>query len=181
MEQTAQSGRGKTVFGFPLEGFSLFQSLLLAVASAFLTFFATTCVAIFALLGMERAGRPCGELRRHVPLCRISRGRAGAGGGAAVLVGVVGAGEDEKVSGPTADRFRRRSIRRTKVIACFAARGRRAWGFCDRIWRPGLCGRGRVWTGSRCPRSWDRSRTRRGRGARRRDGRDGCCASPRRR
>ncbi|MGO8933956.1 MAG: hypothetical protein ACLPLZ_00345 [Terracidiphilus sp.] len=56
MEQTAQSGRGKTVFGFPLEGFSLFQSLLLAVASAFLTFFATTCVAIFALLGWNVLG-----------------------------------------------------------------------------------------------------------------------------
>ncbi len=56
MEQTAQGGRGKTVFGFPLEGFSLFQSLLLAVASAFLTFFATTCVAIFALLGWNVLG-----------------------------------------------------------------------------------------------------------------------------
>jgi hypothetical protein len=56
MEQTAQSGRRKTVFGFPLEGFSLFQSLLLAVASAFLTFFATTCVAIFALLGWNLLG-----------------------------------------------------------------------------------------------------------------------------
>ena len=56
MKQTAQGGRGKTVFGFPLEGFSLFQSLLLAVASAFLTFFATTCVAIFALLGWNVLG-----------------------------------------------------------------------------------------------------------------------------
>jgi len=56
MQQTAQSGRGKTVLGFPLEGFSLFQSLLLAVASAFLTFFATTCVAIFALLGWNLLG-----------------------------------------------------------------------------------------------------------------------------
>jgi len=56
MEQTAQGGRRKTVFGFPLEGFSLFQSLLLAVASAFLTFFATTCVSIFALLGWNVLG-----------------------------------------------------------------------------------------------------------------------------
>jgi hypothetical protein len=56
MGQSAQSGRGKTVFGFPLEGFSLFQSLLLAVASAFLTFFATTCVAIFALLAWNYLG-----------------------------------------------------------------------------------------------------------------------------
>jgi hypothetical protein len=56
MEQTAQGGRGKTVFGFPLEGFSLFQSLLLAIASAFLTFFATTCVAIFTLLAWNVLG-----------------------------------------------------------------------------------------------------------------------------
>jgi len=36
--------------GFPLEGFSLLQSLLLALASAFFTFFLTTCLAIFSLL-----------------------------------------------------------------------------------------------------------------------------------
>ena len=48
--QSVESGRRGKVFGFPLEGFSLFQSLLLAVASAFFTFFATTCIAIFALL-----------------------------------------------------------------------------------------------------------------------------------
>jgi hypothetical protein len=48
--------RGGRVFGFPLEGFSLFQSLLLAVASGFLTFFATTCISIFALLGWNLFG-----------------------------------------------------------------------------------------------------------------------------
>jgi hypothetical protein len=48
--------RGARIFGFPLEGFSLFQSLLLAVASAFLTFFATTCISIFALLGWNLFG-----------------------------------------------------------------------------------------------------------------------------
>ena len=47
--QTHASGSG-SVFGFPLEGFSFFQSLLLALASAFFTFFLATCVAIFALL-----------------------------------------------------------------------------------------------------------------------------------
>jgi hypothetical protein len=51
---TAQSfdgGRGAgRVFGFPLEGFSLFQSLLLAFASAFFTFFLTTFLAILTLL-----------------------------------------------------------------------------------------------------------------------------------
>ncbi|MGB8029466.1 MAG: hypothetical protein WCF30_07345 [Terracidiphilus sp.] len=56
MAQTAQGRRGRTVLGFPLEGFSLFQSLLLALASAFLTFFATTCVSIFALLGWNELG-----------------------------------------------------------------------------------------------------------------------------
>ena len=56
MAQTVQGGRGRTVFGFPVEGFSLFQSVLLAVASAFLTFFATTCMAIFALLGWNVLG-----------------------------------------------------------------------------------------------------------------------------
>lgn len=49
-------GRGARVFGFPLEGFSLFQSLLLAFASAFLTFFATTCIAIFTLLAWNLIG-----------------------------------------------------------------------------------------------------------------------------
>jgi hypothetical protein len=44
-----QHSRGR-IFGFPLEGFSLFQGVLLAVASAFFTFFAVTTVAIFALL-----------------------------------------------------------------------------------------------------------------------------------
>jgi hypothetical protein len=42
--------RGGRVLGFPLEGFSLFQSLLLSFAAAFFTFFLTTCIAIFALL-----------------------------------------------------------------------------------------------------------------------------------
>ena len=50
MSKTAEDGRGAKIFGFPLEGFSLFQSLILAFASAFLAFFSTTCVAIFAVL-----------------------------------------------------------------------------------------------------------------------------------
>jgi hypothetical protein len=48
--QSAQGGKKRKIWGFPLEGFSLFQSVLLAVAAAFFTFFATTCIAIFALL-----------------------------------------------------------------------------------------------------------------------------------
>ena len=56
MAQSAQGGRGGRILGFPLEGFSLFQSLLLAFAAAFFTFFATTCVAIFVLLGWNVLG-----------------------------------------------------------------------------------------------------------------------------
>jgi len=58
MREDTRSGRGGggKVFGFPLEGFSLFQSLLLSVAAAFLAFFATTCVAIFALLAWNVIG-----------------------------------------------------------------------------------------------------------------------------
>jgi len=58
MTESAKSGRagGWTVLGFPLAGFGLFQSLLLAVAAGFFTFFATTCVAIFALLGWNLIG-----------------------------------------------------------------------------------------------------------------------------
>jgi hypothetical protein len=47
---------GGSVFGFPLQGFGLFTSLLLSVAAAFFTFFATTCIAIFALLGWNVLG-----------------------------------------------------------------------------------------------------------------------------
>ncbi len=51
MTQIAQSERGGgKVLGFPLRGFGLLSSLLLSFASAFFTFFATTCVAIFSLL-----------------------------------------------------------------------------------------------------------------------------------
>jgi hypothetical protein len=49
--------KGGTVLGFPLKGFGLFTSLLLAVAAAFFTFFATTTVAIFALLAWNGLGR----------------------------------------------------------------------------------------------------------------------------
>jgi len=51
-----EQGRGGTVLGFPLEGFGLFTSLLLAFASGFFTFFATTAIAIFALLGWNLIG-----------------------------------------------------------------------------------------------------------------------------
>jgi len=53
--QTARPGAG-TVLGFPLEGFGLFTSLLLSVAAAFFTFFATTCIAIFSLLAWNLSG-----------------------------------------------------------------------------------------------------------------------------
>lgn len=44
------SRTGGKVFGFPLQGFSLFQGLLLSFAAALLTFCGTTMVAIFTLL-----------------------------------------------------------------------------------------------------------------------------------
>jgi hypothetical protein len=53
--QIHRPGGGK-VFGFPLEGFGLFTSLLLSFASAFFTFFASTCIAIFSLLGWNVFG-----------------------------------------------------------------------------------------------------------------------------
>ncbi len=58
MSEPAKPGRagGGTVLGFPLAGFGLFQSLLLALAAGFFTFFATTCMAIFALLGWNLIG-----------------------------------------------------------------------------------------------------------------------------
>ena len=58
MTESANKQRpgGGTVLGFPLRGFGLFTSLLLAFAAAFFTFFATTCIAIFALLGWNELG-----------------------------------------------------------------------------------------------------------------------------
>jgi uncharacterized membrane protein len=49
------NGRG-TVLGFPLAGFGFFTSLLLSFAAAFFTFFATTCISIFALLAWNVIG-----------------------------------------------------------------------------------------------------------------------------
>jgi hypothetical protein len=56
--QSAQRERptGGTVFGFPLKGFGFFTSLLLAFAAAFFTFFASTTIAIFALLAWNLLG-----------------------------------------------------------------------------------------------------------------------------
>jgi hypothetical protein len=58
MMQPAQNARsaGGKMLGFPLRGFGLFTSLLLAFAAAFFTFFASTAVAIFALLGWNLFG-----------------------------------------------------------------------------------------------------------------------------
>ena len=58
MVQTANiehHGSG-TVLGFPLKGFGLFTSLLLAFAAAFFTFFASTTIAIFSLLAWNLIG-----------------------------------------------------------------------------------------------------------------------------
>ena len=47
---------GGTFLGFPLQGFSLFQSMLLCFASAFFAFFLTTTLAIFSLLAWNLFG-----------------------------------------------------------------------------------------------------------------------------
>ncbi|HEY1902357.1 MAG TPA: hypothetical protein VGG56_08015 [Terracidiphilus sp.] len=52
----SRSTAGGKVLGFPLKGFGLFTSLLLSVASAFFTFFASTCIAIFSLLAWNVFG-----------------------------------------------------------------------------------------------------------------------------
>ena len=56
MTELVQAPRGARVLGFPLEGFGLFTSLLLSFAAAFFTFFLTTFLAIFALLGWNVLG-----------------------------------------------------------------------------------------------------------------------------
>ena len=58
MTESTKTGEpaGGRVLGFPLAGFGLFTSLLLAFAAAFFTFFATTCLAIFSLLAWNLFG-----------------------------------------------------------------------------------------------------------------------------
>jgi hypothetical protein len=57
LTHTAQSeAQGSRVLGFPLRGFGLFTSLLLSFAAAFFAFFASTCIAIFALLAWNLGG-----------------------------------------------------------------------------------------------------------------------------
>jgi hypothetical protein len=50
-----QGSKGK-IPGIPLGGFGFFSSLLLALASAFFSFFASTTLAIFALLAWNLGG-----------------------------------------------------------------------------------------------------------------------------
>jgi hypothetical protein len=56
--QSAQTRRQSdgTFLGFPLKGFGLFTSLLLAIASSFFTFFASTTLAILSLLAWNLFG-----------------------------------------------------------------------------------------------------------------------------
>ena len=54
---TGYARTGKTVLGFPLEGFGFLTSMLLSLATGFFTFFATTCISIFVLLGWNIIGR----------------------------------------------------------------------------------------------------------------------------
>ena len=58
MDSSPHSPRPRARFlGFPLEGFGFFTSLLLALASGFFAFFASTTLAIFALLAWNLGGR----------------------------------------------------------------------------------------------------------------------------
>jgi hypothetical protein len=50
IQSVASERPGAKVLGFPLEGFGLLTSFLLALATGFFTFFATTFLAIFGLL-----------------------------------------------------------------------------------------------------------------------------------
>jgi hypothetical protein len=52
----AQTVHGK-ILGFPLQGFSLFQGMLLSVAAGLLAFWIATGLSIFALLFWNVAGR----------------------------------------------------------------------------------------------------------------------------
>ncbi len=55
--QSVHAGRaGGTFLGFPLQGFGLFTSLLLSLATGFFTFFVATFLAIFALLAWNGLG-----------------------------------------------------------------------------------------------------------------------------
>ena len=56
MTQSVQGRREKRGFSFPADGFGLFTSLLLSVATGFFTFFLVTCLAIFALLFWNGVG-----------------------------------------------------------------------------------------------------------------------------
>ncbi len=56
MHTTPTRDTGGKVLGFPLRGFGLLTSLLLSFASAFITFFVTTTIAIFSLLAWNLGG-----------------------------------------------------------------------------------------------------------------------------
>jgi hypothetical protein len=56
LQQVQTIPPGRRVLGFPIDGFGLFSSLLLTLATGFFTFFASTFVAIFALLGWNILG-----------------------------------------------------------------------------------------------------------------------------
>jgi hypothetical protein len=53
---TTASPRRRTVLGFPVEDFSLIQSLLLTLASTLIAFFGCTAASIFALLAWNGLG-----------------------------------------------------------------------------------------------------------------------------
>lgn len=56
MTSTASPRRARTVLGFPVEDFTLLQSMLLTLASTLVAFFGCTAAAIFALLAWNGLG-----------------------------------------------------------------------------------------------------------------------------
>ncbi len=102
--QTAHSSRaaGGSFLGFPLEGFSLFQSLLLSFAAAFFTFFASTFLAIFSLLVWNGIGGHSVNYADSYLLRRLSRWAARAPHRSALLRHIVAPGQVSGLSLPYA-------------------------------------------------------------------------------
>ena len=96
-EGTSYARRGKTVLGFPLEGFGLLSSMLLTLATGFFTFFLHHMRFHLCAAHLECDRQAHGELCGHVSLCWFSPGSHRAGGVVFCLRHVVGAGQDSEL------------------------------------------------------------------------------------
>ncbi len=97
IRSSAKAASGKSVLGFPLEGFGFFQSLLLSFASAFFTFFASTCIAIFSLLGWNLIGHHSVNYADSYLYVGLPAALFGAGHRFPPLCHAVGAGKAARV------------------------------------------------------------------------------------